>query len=207
MKLPKYLQDLVGLLKAPQKLPRRASMAARVEGRRCVKIPVGEKLWAVIDEKDAPRVSRLRWSPVRVEHLVYARRLLPGGRSQFMHRFILRARNRKPKIDHDNHNGLDNRRKNLRRASNNQNTQNSYKFRTPCSSRFKGVYQPKVTSRWYAMIKAKGRRIFLGSFKMEIEAAKAYDRAAIKYFGRFACINLKQRKEKYHVKANNNDAR
>jgi hypothetical protein len=45
-------------------------------------------------------------------------------------------------------------------------------------------------NRWRARIRVNGKRISLGLFKDEIEAAKAYDRAARKYHGEFASLNF-----------------
>jgi hypothetical protein len=94
------------------------------------------------------------------------------------------------KIDHITgvHNNL-----NLRLATTSQNAANkkkanSYKGKK-CSSKFKGVSWVKKTNKWQAQIKFHGKAIYLGVFTNELEAAKAYNNAAIKYFGEFAKIN------------------
>jgi hypothetical protein len=43
-----------------------------------------------------------------------------------------------------------------------------------------------------ARIGFEKKEIHLGYFRSEIEAAKAYDRAAIKYHGEFASLNFPQ---------------
>jgi hypothetical protein len=93
-------------------------------------------------------------------------------------------------VDHHNHNGLDNRRFNLRLATDSTNQQNARKRITKTTSRFKGVDFVKATGKWRARIAVNGRRLFLGSFDSELEAALAYDAAARKYFGEYACLNF-----------------
>jgi hypothetical protein len=93
-------------------------------------------------------------------------------------------------IDHINHNGLDNRKANLRLATPAQNSRN----RRPVgrgSSQYKGVSYRKTDGVFIADIRAGRKRIYLGCFKREIEAAKAYDTAAKKYHGEFASLNFK----------------
>ena len=95
-------------------------------------------------------------------------------------------------VDHKNRNPLDNRRANLRLATHSQNMQNRGKFRSNATSQFIGVCLVKKTGKWKAQIKHQKKYIFLGEFDSEIDAAKAYDAAAIKYHGEFARLNFQE---------------
>ena len=88
-------------------------------------------------------------------------------------------------VDHINHNGLDNRRGNLRRCTKVQNAANSRK-RAGLSSSFKGVSWHKSLGYWNAYICRGKTKKHLGWFKSEEEAAAAYARAAKRRFGVFA---------------------
>jgi len=57
------------------------------------------------------------------------------------------------------------------------------------SSRFKGVSFYKRYKKWKARVKIDETEIWLGYFNDEINAAKAYNEAAKKYFGEFAQLN------------------
>lgn len=105
-----------------------------------------------------------------------------------------------PRIDHHNGNKLDNRRQNLRPATHNQNMWNR-NLDWDNTSGFKGVSfradkKRKGHSTWWQARIVVNRRIhFLGYFSVPIEAAKAYDVAARKHFGRFARLNFPRRGE------------
>lgn len=88
--------------------------------------------------------------------------------------------------DHRNHDGLDNRRCNLRICTKSQNQMNKRPSKG-CASAFKGVtwYQGK----WSANIRVKGKMKYLGRYASELKAAQAYNEAATEYFGEFACLN------------------
>jgi hypothetical protein len=58
------------------------------------------------------------------------------------------------------------------------------------SSRFVGACFEKRYSRWVVSIEHKGKTYWIGRFKNEVEAAKAYDRAALKFRGEFARTNF-----------------
>lgn len=124
-----------------------------------------------------------------------------------MHRLITEAP-RGTQVDHVNGDRLDNRRTNLRLATNGQNQAN--RKMAPHSSRFKGVHrQNSMWYPWVATIRHDGnkpRRI--GTFADEVKAAKAYDAEARIHHGKFAALNFPRRGEQSAHRGNveGNDA-
>jgi hypothetical protein len=90
-------------------------------------------------------------------------------------------------VDHKNGDPLDNRRENLRLATQADNQHNRAKFKTNKSG-YKGV--DFHCKKWRAQIKVDNVKIYLGTFETAEEAACAYDDAAKSYFGRFANTNF-----------------
>ncbi len=95
-------------------------------------------------------------------------------------------------VDHRNHNGLDNRRSNLRIATWAENCWNKRKPISGSSSQFKGVMWDKRRSQWQVQIGHNGKKIFIGYFDDEQEAARAYDAKAKELYGEFAALNFSQ---------------
>lgn len=95
-------------------------------------------------------------------------------------------------VDHKDGNGLDNRKSNLRVADNSLNHANigKMKRRRAATSKYKGVHWRKDRSRWSAELKIRDRSIKLGCYATELEAARAYDAAALQHFGEFARPNF-----------------
>ncbi len=105
-----------------------------------------------------------------------------------MHRLIMNA----PAglvVDHIDGNSLNNRKTNLRICTQAQNIHNSRPRRNR-SSKYKGVFWNKVNKKWSVSIRKGDKRIYLGGFDDEIEAALAYDRKAEELFGEFAYLNM-----------------
>jgi hypothetical protein len=108
-----------------------------------------------------------------------------GSRQLLLHQLLVGRRY----VDHVNHDGLDNRRANLRPATQSQNLANARKWRRPTSSRFKGVcFEPRYRYPWRARVEQEGRRYF-ARFMTEVEAARWYNTKARELFGEYAHPN------------------
>ena len=151
---------------------------------------------AIVDDYDYERVATHKWfakvevradGTVRVYAMRTVRSLRGGRTTKFLHRFILDTPTGMH-TDHINGNGLDNRRSNLRVCTNAENRRNQ-RSQTGRSSKFKGVNWHKMAAKWRAQVKVDGKTKHLGYFASEIDAARAYDTAALKYFGEFALLN------------------
>lgn len=157
------------------------------------KIPLTQGKFATVDDIDYAFLMNWKWY---FSTDGYARRNsrksdgLGRGVTIRMHRIVLSRELGNfdfEQTDHKNQDRLDNRRSNLRPATVSQN-QGNMKLQQG-SSKFKGVCWHKQAKKWRVRVQFEGKSIHLGYFTDEIEASKAYNKAALKYFGRFAYVN------------------
>lgn len=154
-------------------------------------IPLTQGKVAIVDDEDYEWLNQWKWYTIKNRHYFYAVRNIgkyPHQKRIRMHRQILNCPLGK-QVDHKDHNGLDNRKTNIRTCSRTENIRYQRPQRRNKSSKFKGVYWLTKRKLWRAHIKYQGKTVYLGRFHNEIEAAKAYDKATKQYFGEFACLN------------------
>jgi len=94
-------------------------------------------------------------------------------------------------VDHIDRNPSNNKWNNLREADISQNGANVALMKSSTTG-YKGVskYHYSDVKKWRAYIKVNGKFINLGKYETTEEAACAYDKAAVQYFGEFALLNF-----------------
>lgn len=156
-----------------------------------VEIPLTGGEVALIDVDDWEAVRRYAWCASRSKRGTYVvtNVVRDGKRTMLkLHRLIMGA---KPgqQIDHRNHDGLDNRRGNLRLATPTQNAANNRL--TAGRPGYKGVGWHKARGKWRAYVTVDRHTRHLGLFDDPWEAAQAYNAAAVEAWGDFAYVNTR----------------
>lgn len=177
----------------------RQARAATREGAvplMTMEIKLTQGFVTLVDDEDYEQLQAWKWyAQVLPSGRVYAQRRVctPGPRKAIaitLAAQVLWIPVGSPLIvDHINHDGLDNQRSNLRLCNQSQNQGNRRK-QQGTSSPYKGVYREKGRGKWRALIYLNDSKRHLGCFTDEIEAAKAYDEAALAQWGDFACLNF-----------------
>ncbi len=179
---------------APPKRPvsSRSHARRRVEADDDIRlIPLGRGQFAIVDAADYGKVSKHRWTAAGPANNRYAYARI-DGKMVAMHRLIMQA----PAgslVDHIDRNHFNNRRRNLRTCTHQQNRANQGP--RGGSSRFVGV--TRCGKKWVAQISHRGKGYYLGIFEDEIEAAKVRDRKAYEFRHEYAYINLPEELERW----------
>jgi hypothetical protein len=136
---------------------------------------------ALVNDEDYDVLRQYNWCVGRNGRTFYAVRNVPkpggGQNTERMHRIVL-ARKLGREIapgmvpDHEDGNGLNNQRYNLREVTGGQNMRNCRKRSANPSSKHLGVSWFRDRSKWRADI-SNGKKIYLGSYETELEAALA----------------------------------
>lgn len=156
-------------------------------------IPLTKGMFALVDDDDYERVMAMgKW---QLGSGGYAQKSIYFGRKNgkrvrgtlLMHRFIMNATGEEH-VDHKKGSVRDNRKSNLRVCGQHQNRMNRVLNKNSTTG-YKGVYKLKGCEKFKAQIYVSKTQIHLGTFHTAIEAAKAYNAAAMKHHGQFANLN------------------
>lgn len=142
---------------------------------------------ALVDDEDFEYLNTFKWRTIASGNIFYASRTvtIDGKRINIlMHGVIMGGKG----IDHIDHNGLNNQKSNLRLCTRSENMMNRRKG-VNTSSIYKGVSFHKGHKKWGASIGINNKKISLGYFDTEAEAALAYNTKAIALFCEFANLN------------------
>ena len=156
-------------------------------------IPLTQGKITIVDDDVYEWASQMNWYALAAcdSNIWYAARNVNVGKRQrieTLHRRIIGAI-WKEKTDHRDGDGLNNLRSNLRICTHTENMRNR-KLHRNSGSGLKGVSFEKKFHKYRARIRVNGHRIHLGMFQSPLQAAKAYNMAAVKYFGEFARPNI-----------------
>lgn len=157
------------------------------------KIPLSQGKFALVDNEDYERVNAFKWFAQKSGNTFYAKRGVKiNGKwtIQLMHRFIMGDSPDKSDIDHEDGDGCNNWKLNLRPCTHQENMMNQGKPNKNCSSKYLGVYWDKATNKWRVCVQIDGKTIHLGSFIIEEDAARAYDAAKKKHNQKFCRLNF-----------------
>lgn len=145
--------------------------------------------YTLVDDDDYEYLNQWKWHTIKTSNSQYVNRTVFINKKKTynsMARKIMKA----PKgmvVDHINGNTLDNRKQNLRICTIQQNSWNKKKQNS--LYKYKGVQLRKDRGNWRACITYNNKFISLGSFKTELEAAKAYNTKALELYGEYAKLN------------------
>ena len=159
------------------------------------KIQISKEKTVLVDNEDYKELMTKTWYAQEGNKTWYAYVTLiidNKPKSIAMHRCIMDLELNDPRqVDHINGNGLDNRKINLRLATNQQNCFNVAPKHKDKTSIFKGVYKTK-SGKYEAQIKLNYKSNSLGRYNTPEEAAKVYDSVAMFYVGEFAYTNTEK---------------
>ena len=139
---------------------------------------------ALIDLEDVDKVKNIKWHKSDLQRNTYY--CMSNNKTwRRLHRLIMNVTDPNIFVDHINHNGLDNRKSNLRICTNQENIRNCI---TPKNNKsgYKGIYWAKDKNKWTVQITLNNKTKYIGRYEKLEDAIAARKEAAKKYYGEFA---------------------
>lgn len=153
----------------------------------------GENLWTTIDLEDLEKVINFPYTWYAKlnksigKYYVYTSEYCKETKKCkpiFLHQFIMNANGKT--VDHQNNDGLDNRKLNLRIALDKNNSTNRRSRNSNNKSGYRNVCWSKSESKWLVQLQINGKNTVLGKFYDVDEAGRFAEEMRQKYYGEFA---------------------
>jgi len=149
-----------------------------------------------VDDEDFEYLNQFKWYPLKKRDNYYAVRGNYVGKINGkyktimvrMSRLIMNINDPKILIDHEDHDTLNNQKNNLRKCNTSQNCSNQRPAKGKTSA-YLGVSWHKKNKKWEASAGNNGKKIYIGIFETEVEAAIAYNQRATELHAEFANLN------------------
>jgi len=108
------------------------------------------------------------------------------GTTVYLHRWIFDEQGYDIKVDHMNHDKLDNRRENLRVTNHNDNCKNRYAKNKNNKSGYRNVFWNNSIDKWSVRLCRNHKSINIGDYDDVDEAGRIAEESRQKYYGKFA---------------------
>jgi hypothetical protein len=154
-------------------------------------IPLSQGQFALVDDDDYQSLNQFKWYAVWAKNSqFYARRReVDSGKEISMQNAVLPPRLGLI-VDHRKRTEtLDNRKGNLRYATNSQNQANK-RVQSNNKTGYKGICWNKRRSRWRVQVWLGGKAVYEKSFVSLQDAIEAHSREATRIYGEFALLNV-----------------
>jgi hypothetical protein len=148
-------------------------------------IPLTQSKFAMVDDEDYENVCKYKWNFSVKGRNINAR---VDGKAVCLVSFLFGS-TYKNRIKQINGNKLDLRKENNIYYPHNADTQGC-KPKKETSSKYCGVTWKKQINRWVSQVKHNREMYYIGCYKDEVEAAKAYNIKALELFGENARLNI-----------------
>ncbi len=156
-------------------------------------IPLTQGQFALVDDEDYDELSKFKWHLHKGKSVSYAATNAKDDSGKWkmllIHRVILKLTNPNVKCDHKDGNGLNNQRSNIRVCTRGENARNS---RLPKNNKsgYKGVSFNRRLNKFMSTIGYNSKKIHIGYFDNQKDAALAYDIAARHFHNEFSRLNF-----------------